>query len=114
LRSYPPHIRAKWKLEKTSLVWFSNTETHDSVAPADLSKVIYIVQEFLRKTDDSVVMIEGIEYLITQNDFITVLKMVHAISDLAIIHNSRLIISLNPQVLEEKERALLERDIKIF
>ena len=114
LRSYPPHMRAKWKLEKTPLIWFSSTETQDSVAPADLSKVIYIVQEFLRKTDDSVVMIEGIEYLITQNDFITVLKMVHAISDLVIIHDSRLIISLNPQVLEEKERVLLEREFKIF
>jgi len=114
LRSYPPHMRAKWKLEKTPFIWFSSTETHDSVAPADLSKVIYIVQEFLRKTDDSVVMIEGIEYLITQNDFITVLKMVHAISDLVIIHDSRLIISINPQVLEEKERVLLEREFKIF
>jgi hypothetical protein len=114
LRSYPEKVKKRWGLERTPMEWFSTATTPDSLSPHDLNKVVYIASEFLKKTTDSVIMIEGIEYLITQNDFLSVLKIIHTLRDLVVVHSSHLIISVNQDALDRREMTLLEKEAKRF
>jgi two-component system cell cycle response regulator len=79
-----------------------------------LGKLAFIISEFIRKTKESVILIEGIEYLIIQNDFLSVLKILNGIGDLVVLSDSRLILTLNPYTLTEKEKALLERGFEVY
>jgi len=75
---------------------------------------VYIASEFLKKTTESVIMIEGIEYLITQNDFLGILRIMHTPRDLVVMHSSGLILSVNQDALDRREMTLLEKEAKGF
>ena len=66
------------------------------------------IKDFIHTQDDSIIMFEGLEYLTVHNDFSRVLKFIHALEDEIALHRSRLILAINPKVLGEKDRALLE------
>jgi hypothetical protein len=114
LRSNVEKTKKMLNLERTSVLWFSSVEMDNTISPSDLGKLIFIISEFIRKTKESVILIEGIEYLIVQNDFLSVLKILNRISDLVVLSDSRLILIFNPHTLTEKEKALLERGFEVY
>jgi len=114
LRSNVEKTKKILNLERTPVLWFSSVEMNNTVSPSDLGKLAFIISEFIRKTKESVILIEGIEYLIIQNDFLSVLKILNGIGDLVVLSDSRLILTLNPYTLTEKEKALLERGFEVY
>jgi len=58
-------------------------------------------------------MIDGIEFLIVNNGFDKVLKMIHRITEVVMEYKSRLIISIDPRALDVREMALLERNMEV-
>ncbi|HVO78209.1 MAG TPA: DUF835 domain-containing protein, partial [Methanomassiliicoccales archaeon] len=63
---------------------------------------------------DSVVMVDGIEFLIVNNDFEKVLRMIHHVSEATMEYKSRLIVSVDPRTLDLREMALLERNMEVI
>ena len=61
-----------------------------------------------------VILLEGIEYLIEKNDFKTVLNLIHSINDHIMNSSARLLIPIDPKVLNEHEIHMLTRDLKII
>lgn len=114
LRSNVERTKRILNLERTPILWLSSVEMNNTVSPSDLRKLAFIISEFIRKTKESVILIEGIEYLIVQNDFLSVLKVLNGIGDLVVLTDSRLILTFNPHTLTEKEKALLERGFEVF
>jgi PAS domain S-box-containing protein len=113
-RIHPKKIKQKYGLEKTPLFWLSTTKTEYSIYPADIEKVNYYIYEFVKQSANSIVLIDGIEYLILHNGFQNVLKVLHTLRDYIILYNSRLIIPIIPQIFSEKELQLLKKECKIF
>lgn len=74
----------------------------------------HIITEFLHKAEDAVVLLEGLEYLITENDFPHVIKALHALSDAIVLANARLLLPFNPKTISEKELSILEREFSPF
>jgi PAS domain S-box-containing protein len=113
-RIHPKKIKQQYGLEKTPLFWLSTTKTEYSVYPADIEKVNYYIYEFVKQSPNSIVLLDGIEYLVLHNGFDKVLKVLHTIRDYIILYNSRLIIPITPQIFTEKELQLLKKECKIF
>jgi GAF domain-containing protein len=113
-RMAPDLIRKKYRLEKTPIMWLSHSSTKESIDPQDLGKMNHIITEFLHKAEDGVVLLEGLEYLITENDFPRVIKALHALSDAIVLSNARLILPFNPKTLSEKELSILEREFNML
>jgi len=59
------------------------------------------------------VLVEGLEYLITQNDFETVLRFGNHLHDFVLAHDCAVILVLDPRVLSTRELALLERSARV-
>jgi hypothetical protein len=59
------------------------------------------------------VLVEGVEYVITFNDFKKVLKSLDSLNETTWVTKSRLMIFVDPRAFDEKELALLERDRKV-
>ncbi|MFQ6087991.1 MAG: PAS domain S-box protein [Candidatus Methanofastidiosia archaeon] len=113
-RMHPKVLKRRYGLKKTPMIWLSNIGVRESIDSQDLGKMTHIVSEFLKRAQDSVVLLEGVEYLITENSFERVLKMLHSLNDQIMITNARLLLPLNPKTLSEREFNILKKDFRVL
>jgi tetratricopeptide (TPR) repeat protein len=109
-RTFPDKIRDRYRLGDTPILWLSNVSKEDAVRPKDLEKLSLSLEEFLSK-QGGVVLLDGIEYLITNNNFITVLKLIQSLRDQVAINRSILLLSINPSTMDSHQINLLKREV---
>jgi len=109
-RVFPEKIRDQFGLGGVPILWLSNVGKEDSVRPKDLEKLSLSLEQFLSR-DRGIIVIDGIEYLITNNNFITVLRLVQALRDRVAMNGAILLFSVNPASLDEHQLHLLEREV---
>jgi hypothetical protein len=114
-RRYPKEVREAYNLKVTPIIWLSHEKTEEGhINPTDIVELSHTIKEFIKKTADGVVLIDGLEYLITQNDYKDILKFIQSLSDSIAMSSSRLIIPIDPSSLNEQQFHLLKRDMKVL
>lgn len=109
-RVHPEILRKKYGLAKIPMLWLSQSEGENTIAPDDLHMLEYIVKEFTRKSKEPVILLEGLEYLIVNIGFKNTLQYVHELKDIAILSNARLIMSLHKDALFPEEYNMLRKE----
>jgi len=112
-REFPDTIRAANKIEVTPIIWLTEAPGDMRVAPTSLAVLTDTIVRFMESNPNSIVLIEGVEYIVTFNDFKKILKSLDSLNETAWVTKSRLMISIDPRAFDEKELALLERDRKV-
>jgi hypothetical protein len=110
-RNYPLKIKAKHNLGETPILWLSNVGKESSIRPKDLEKLSVSLEQFLGQSEGGVILLDGLEYLITNNNFLTVLRLVQSLRDQVAINRSILMLVLNPSTLDAHELNLLEKEV---
>lgn len=113
-RDHPNKIRRKYKLVRTPIMWLSRSRTENSITPSDLPKMNHIIRNFTEKSEETVILLDGLEYLITQIGFDVVVKYLQELKDLVVLNNSRLIIPLHRDTLSDREYSVLEKEFTIL
>jgi PAS domain S-box-containing protein len=115
-RTHPEKIREKYALKKTPVMWLSEIEGQqvEHVGPQDVPKLVYLVTEFMKRAQPAVVIVEGVEYLVIQNDFKTVLKVLHSLSDYVATSQSVLLLPVNPDALPKHQYVLLKSAFRVI
>ena len=115
-RTHPNRIREEYKINDIPILWLSadSQKNENIVVPTFLPQLNTLIIDFIQKHNDVVIILEGIEYLIDQNDFKAVLRLVHSLNDYIMGSNARLLIPLDPLILGERELHILTRDFKIL
>jgi PAS domain S-box-containing protein len=115
-RNHPQKIREKYSLERTPIMWLSEMESKhlEHVGPQDIPKLSYLVTEFIKRAQPAVILVEGIEYLMVQNDFNTVLKLLHTLSDYVVTSQSILLVPINPDALPAHQYVMLTRAFTVL
>jgi len=112
-RHNPDVIKERYGLA-CPVIWLARTErtsdNYQNVHPEHILKIHTIITAFLRVEGESAIMLDGVEYLITHNDFNSVLKLVSLVNERIAISKSRLLMPVNAAALEPKELGLLERE----
>lgn len=111
-RQHLDAVREKYGLVKTPILWLSKTPGKNNLSPTDLGMLRHVIQEYLEKSGESIIILDGLEYLITHNTFEALIKYLDDINEAVMLSKSRLLIPVDPRTLEEKELALLERGMK--
>jgi isoleucyl-tRNA synthetase len=109
-RNYPLKIRSKYTLGDTPMIWLSSIGKENTLRPKDLEKLSFALDQFIN-TEGGIILLDGLEYLITNNNFLTVLRFVQSLRDQVAINESILLLALNPSTLEESELNLLEKEV---
>ena len=109
-RQNPDRVREEYGLQVTPILWLTESPGDRRIAPTSMAVLTDSVTRFMESNPNSIVLVDGIEYLITHNDFARVLKFLDSLNETAWITKSRLLISLNPESLDARERAIMERD----
>jgi CheY-like chemotaxis protein len=113
-RQHPSTIRKEWGIDKTPIIWLSNQLGKVYINPTNIGILSDTIIRFVEKSGDSVVLIDGVEFLIVNNDFEKVLRMIHHVTEAVMENKSRLIVSVDPRTLSVRELALLERNMEII
>jgi len=107
----PLEIRLRYALQTTPIFWISN-HGPESISPIDLELIADVINKFLKQSKNPVVLLDGIEHLIFENGSAPVLRFLRDVGEWMILQNAILILPINPVALEEKELALMERNMK--
>lgn len=105
-RHHPQKIRDQYHLEKTPIIWLMGGECiigENCIKPDNLSGLGSTISKFLAEAKDGVVLLDGIEYLLSRNGFESVLKFIQYMNDKVMQSNSRIILCLDSLSLENKQ-----------
>ncbi len=91
--THPQEIKEKYGLSTTPVVWISDEAFEMGVKPNDLKRLGTLIINFMKKTGNAVVFLDGIDMLISINGFSNVQPVVQVLSSTAQATNNSLIIS---------------------
>ncbi|UCE38211.1 MAG: DUF835 domain-containing protein [Thermoplasmata archaeon] len=113
-RQHPKNLPFKQGKGTLKTYWLTSFEGEGNLQPTNLGILSDIIIRFMEEGSDTVILIDGVELLITQNDFPNVLRMINHIIEVVMQKDTRFIITLDERTLEKKEMALLERNMEII
>ena len=118
-RTHPDVLKQKYAFDADS-IWLTKTEdSHGSkkegpleyVSPNNLARLASVIKEFLAENEHGAVIIEGLEYLNTQNDFKSVLKFVQLMNEQVVLDKGFLLIPVDRSTMDPREFSLVEREM---
>lgn len=111
-RQHPDLIKQKYGLEATPIYWLATRAGDEVIAPTNLGILTHMLIKFVEDNPNGVVLLDGLEYLISNNDFNKVLRVVDQVNDHISQSKSIMIIPVDPRAFTAKELALLERNVE--
>jgi hypothetical protein len=117
-RSHPDILKQKYSFDARSL-WLTKTESPQAkassdlecVSPNNLAHLASAIRDFLSKNENGAVIIEGLEYLNTQNDFKSVLKFIQLINEQVVLDKGYLVVPVDKATMDSREFSLIEREM---
>lgn len=113
-RVHPDQVREKYGLVKTPILWLSGQPGPDRLDPASLSILQHTVVDFLQKGSTSVILLDGLEYLVSENQVDKVLRFIYTVHDAVVISGSKFIVPVDPEILGSKDMALFEKEFVVI
>ncbi len=110
LRTNPVSFKEKYGLNNTSFVWLSKSKIKEVPSETDIHILFDLISKFIKKSKSSAVLIERLDYLISENGFNEVIKVVRSLTDIANTHNTIILLSVNPDVIQDKELKQIEAE----
>ena len=111
-RQHPNHV-SRGKLSNVRLIWLSTTLGEDYMDPHNLSALTALVRTCLEENGKAVVLLDGLEYLMINNDFDRILKFVEVLNETVMERQAILLLSVDERAFEEKQLALIERNATV-
>ena len=111
-RQHPDLLREKYGLEETPIYWLATRPGDKVMSPTNLGILSNLLIRFAEETSDGVILLDGIEYLVSNNDFGKVLKLLDQVNDHVLQSGCRMIIPVDRRAFDSKQLALLERNME--
>ena len=113
-RQYPDRIRRERNLPDAKVIWLSHTPGEDYHNPTAIGTLAKTISRFIEdQKGEGVVLLDGLEYLIVNNGFLQTLMFVEHVNEFVMQRKAIVIVPVAPEALEEKELALLERNLEV-
>lgn len=114
-REFPDKVRERYSLDGIPLLWLSSDQMHDfSREPMNIPLLYGDIKTFITENSDPIVLLSGLEYLISQNGFPKVLKFIQLVDDKIAIANAVLIAPISPLTLREQDLKMLEKEMRVY
>ncbi|WP_461862811.1 DUF835 domain-containing protein [Thermococcus sp.] len=98
--------------EQWNVYIITNAPMEKAISPTNLALIselcVRYMREAMEKGSSGVIYINCLEYLRIYNSFNSLLKLLHALRDYAIIYDGTVIIEIEEESWDEKERVLLK------
>lgn len=113
-RQHPNNVAKKIGTAGFKLVWLSTTLGRDYVDPHNLTSLSNLVNAFIKESRKCAILLDGLEYLMINNDFQRILKFIEYVNEMIMENRAILLLSVDDRAFESKELALLERNAVVM
>jgi two-component system cell cycle response regulator len=115
-RQNPKRLRDKYNWTDIPIIWLTNNnlENEHCIDPTNLSRLSIEIINFIKDSKNGIILLEGLEYLISQNSYQIILRFIQLINDKIMLSNCIIVTTIDPLILNERELHLLERDMKLL
>jgi predicted hydrocarbon binding protein len=114
-REYPEKVKDRYDLRNVPFLWLSmDQEKPYARDPTNLALLYSDIKTFISENKSCMVLLSGLEYLISQNDFQKVLKLLQHINDKVAVTDSVMLVPVSPMTLPESQLKLLEKEMRSF
>lgn len=113
-RANPKFLREQYSFKKTPFIWLSTLKTDEYTSTVDLTELSISIKDFVKKSKASMILLDGIEFLITRSSYEEVLSFLQSLTEFVSMSESIVVIPISPQTVEVKHLKLLEREMAVF
>src|SRR2546430_1366181 len=114
-RRAPKAVMAEYGLERTPVLWLSRVAAEkNAIRPSPPENVAMSIEDFIVASERPVVLLDGFEYLVSHNDFGSVLALLHDLNESVAIHESILLVPFDPSAFNDREIALIRREVRLI
>ncbi len=107
--SHPKQIKEKYHFTTTPIIWISGDAVEMGVKPADIKRLSILLMNFMKKIGNAIVLLDGIDALITINGFEKMRWIIQILNNTARTTNSCLLVSTD---MEGENLTRLGKDIE--
>lgn len=108
VRDNPKDIKKKYNLLKTSFIWLTNNKVDDIPCESNINNLYDLIKQFVENSKKSVILIDRLDYILNENEFEDVIHKIHELKDLVQNHECIIIMSLNPELIDESKLKAIE------
>ncbi len=109
-RTHPDKARKSYDIDnEVNIFWLSKTKDDFGLSPTNIGKLAFNINNYVKNTMNSVILLDGLEYLINNNNFPKIIRWLDDIQESIVLTNSILILPVLPEGLDPKELTLLEK-----
>lgn len=113
-RMNPKRIRDEFKAPP-EILWLTDKESsQEKTVPPSLEMLIHVIQEFISQEENSMIVLDGIQYLVSSTNFEAVLRFLRSLIDEISESKAILAISLSPETMKPQEVSILEREMEVL
>lgn len=110
VREDPRKIKKKYNLQKTSFIWLTKTKIEGMPAETDINALFNFISAFVKKSSKSVILIDRLDYILSENEFSKVIKIIYSLKDLVLANNCIIILSVDPDLISETSLKSIEAE----
>jgi hypothetical protein len=112
-RTHPRQVKQKFNLGDVKIHWLTDRKsTEETTLSPALETISYLIEGFSKKNDGAIILLDGLEYLISVNKFNPVLAFVRRLVDFISEHNAIFLVPISPPTVGEQELKTLEREME--
>ncbi|MDW5562535.1 MAG: DUF835 domain-containing protein [Methanomassiliicoccus sp.] len=111
---HPQQVTERYGPVKAPVMWLSGQPGQDRLDPAALTIIQHTMVDFLQKGSNSVLLLDGLDYLISENQLDKVLKLIYAVRDAVVVSGSKFIVPIDPLAIDAKDLAFIEREFEVI
>jgi len=115
-RNHPNRVQQMYGLD-CPVMWIAKSTKPTggvmSLEPTRLMKIHSTISDFIKVNPGAVVLLDGLEYLITENGFGPVMKTIQLTNEEVAMSGSFLLVPIDPRTLETQQLGYLEREFSL-
>ena len=109
-RDYPKVLIDEKGIGTCRVLWLTNMVGEGRINPTAIGILMGQMRTFIESQQKTVVVLDGLEYLITLNTYDRMLQFMHQLKDIVVTNDCILLVPVDPRTLDQRELALLERN----
>jgi len=111
-RQYPPDLTKDQDLGAIPIYWLTTNLRQDqrTISPSAIPRLNLLMNDFIQTPSEGLAIVDCLEYLITQNSFEAVLRLIQAWNDKIVGTKKRLLLSVDPLTLTIQQLHLIKKE----
>ena len=115
-RVHPDDLRTRYRIREAGFIWLSKSPGQKArdmavAEPSALVDIASAISDFAADGGNAAVLLEGLEYMISQNGFASIMRFLQKVNEKIVLNDSYLLISANPAAMKEQEYKVLAKEV---